>query len=88
MFVSTQKKDKTNKQLKPKNGTGEMGNHVVHSEQCGTQKVKNRLATLTFPPSAWTAFSELVRSEQSHVLTASLHLTATLFSLIRQSSAS
>lgn len=28
-----------------------------------------------------------VRSEQSHLLTASLHLTATLFSLIRQSSA-
>lgn len=58
MFVSTQKKDeKKNKktQLKTKNGTGEMGNHVVRSEQCGTQKLKNHSATPALPLSAWTA---------------------------------
>lgn len=67
-----------------KNDTGEMGNCVSSVKP---RNLKNRLATPALPVSAWAAYSKLVGSEQSHVPTASLHLAATLFSLIRQSSA-
>lgn len=36
-------KKKKEKELKTKNGTGEMGNHVVHSEQCETLELKKLL---------------------------------------------
>lgn len=80
---------KTPNNLETKNGTGEVVNHVVQSEQCErTGTLRNRLATAALPLGAWAAYSKPVRSERSHVLTASLHLTATLFGLGRQSPAS